>query len=188
MEIYLVRHTRVATGTDICYGKSDVQLAKSQADDLKEVKRKLKGYVFDKIYASPLQRCQILASVINQKFTTCEALTEMDFGDWEMQPWASLNKGKVDIWMQDFLNQSPPNGENFTDFSMKSIRFFDELRRHAQANERLLCVTHSGPIRAIICEVLHMSLQHAFSFDIDYGSVSCIDITSDWVKVKYLNY
>lgn len=187
MEIYLVRHTKVAVSRDYCYGISDVELADSQQEDMQVVKEKLKDIHFQKSYTSPLHRCKLLANQLSAGAISAEALLEMDFGDWELKKWDLLNRKEVDIWMNDFVNERPPNGESYRDFSMKGVFFFDNLTKELGDEDKVLIVTHSGVIRAIVCHVLNLSLAHTFNFEIDYGSVSKLEVIDGWYKVKYLN-
>ena len=188
MELYLVRHTKVAISRDYCYGISDVELADSQQEDILEVKQKLKSVHFQRSYTSPLKRCRLLANELSENAISEEVLKEMDFGDWELKKWDGLNREKIDVWMNDFVNECPPNGESYMDFSMKSVFFFDNLTKELNDDDKVLLTTHSGVIRAIICHVLNLSLAHSFNFEIDYGSVSKIEVLNGWYKLKHLNY
>ena len=60
--------------------------------------------------------------------------------------------------------------------------FFDKLVKNCNATDKILLTTHSGVIRAIICHVLNMSLAHLFNFDIDFGSISKIEVVEGWYK------
>ena len=42
-------------------------------------------------------------------------------------------------------------------------------------------------IRAIVCHVLNLSLARSFNFEVDYGSVSKIEVIDGWYKIKCLN-
>ena len=101
---------------------------------------------------------------------------------------ADLDQEEVNAWMNDFVNINPPRSENYLDFSMKPVFFFDELVKNLNADDNVLITSHSGPIRAIICHVLNLSLAQAFNFEIDFGSVSKIEVHDGWYKIKYLNY
>ena len=188
MEIYLVRHTKVAIIRDYCYGISDVELAESQKEDIRVVKEKMKDIHFIKSYTSPLKRCSLLANELSENAIFENALLEMNFGDWELKKWDMLNQREIDKWMNDFVNECPPNGESYMDFSMKGVFFFDNLTKELKDDDKILVVTHSGVIRTIICHVLNLSLAHSFNFEIDFGSVSKIEVIDGWYKVKHLNY
>ena len=188
MEIYLVRHTKVALSRDYCYGISDVDLADSQQDDIHKVAEKLSNIRFQKAFTSPLKRCKLLADSLSAHSEEKEELLEMDFGSWELKKWDELDRQEVDIWMNDFVNERPSNGECYMDFSMKSVFFFDRLVREYHDSDKILLTTHSGVIRAIICHVLNLSLAHSFNFEVDYGSVSKIEVVNEWYKLSYLNH
>ena len=188
MEIYLVRHTKVAISKEYCYGSSDVDLAASQDTDIQRVKEKLADIEFDKSYTSPLTRCKLLSRQLTDSAEEDKALLEMDLGDWELQKWKDLDQKVLDHWMKDFVNVNPPNSENYLEYSMKPVTFFDRLMNKHLQGEKILLVSHSGAIRAIICHVLNLSLAQAFNFEVDYGSVSKIEVIEGWYKLKYLNH
>lgn len=187
MEIYLLRHTRVALGREYCYGISDIDLADTKEEDIRQAAGKLRDIRFDRIYSSPLKRCRAMAEALKQPVEVVDDLVEMGFGDWELKKWSEIDKAVLDRWMSDFVNIAPPNGEAYLDFSMKSVLFFDKLVAGAHAGEKILLITHSGPIRAIICHILNLSLAHSFNFEVDYGSLSKAEVVDQWYKVKYLN-
>jgi len=187
MEIYLVRHTRVALSGQYCYGISDIGLADSRHEDIQQVVTELSGIHFDRIYTSPLKRCKALASAINRTADVEDALMEMDFGDWELKKWSDIDRERLNAWMNDFVNVAPPNAETYLDFSRKSVAFFNELAAGSAAKDKALLIAHSGPIRAIICHVLNLALSRAFNFEVDYGGISKIEVADNWHKVTYLN-
>ena len=123
MEIYLVRHTKVALSMDYCYDISDVELGDSQQDDTHKVAAKLSSIRFQKAFTSPLKRCKLLADKLSAHAEEKEELLEMDFGNWELKKWDDLDRQEVDIWMNDFVNECPPNGESYIDFSIKVCSF-----------------------------------------------------------------
>ena len=58
MKITLIRHTRVAVETGICYGWSDVGVAPSFETEASRVKENISNEQFDIVYSSPLSRCR----------------------------------------------------------------------------------------------------------------------------------
>ena len=56
MKITLIRHTRVAVETGICYGWSDVGVAPSFETEASRVKENISNERFDIVYSSPLSR------------------------------------------------------------------------------------------------------------------------------------
>ena len=57
MEIYLVRHTKVAVAPNICYGQSDVALAESFFEEAEIILRKLSNPKNFVCYSSPDPPC-----------------------------------------------------------------------------------------------------------------------------------
>lgn len=188
MEIYLVRHTKVGIGAEYCYGISDVELDENFERDFVAVREKLDKISFTRSFTSKLKRCQLLAEFIAQDVHTDDALLEMNLGDWELMKWSEIDQTLLEEWMDDFVHVAPPNAGNFMDFSMNSVMFFDELTRKSKPNDIILLVTHSGVIRSLVCHVLNMALANAFNFEVDYGSVTKIEMTDGWYKLKYLNH
>ena len=188
IEIFLVRHTKVALSSEFCYGNSDVELAETYLQDIALVRKKLNGINFQKSYSSPLNRCKLLSESLTKDVVIEKSLMEMSLGDWELQKWSDLDQEKLNEWMEDFVNISPPNSECYLEFSMKPVSFFDKMVKSMKNGDQILLVSHSGPIRAIICHALNLSLSHAFNFEIDFGSVSKIEVKNGWYKLKFLNY
>jgi alpha-ribazole phosphatase len=57
MDIFIVRHTKVAIDPNFCYGDTDVPLADTFPSEAAAVKERLTKWVpFDIIYSSPLTR------------------------------------------------------------------------------------------------------------------------------------
>lgn len=188
MEIFLVRHTRVALSKEYCYGISDVELAESWEQDIAAVKAKLADHKFHKAFTSPLKRCKMLSAELVDAAQEDNSLLEMSLGDWELQKWADLDQEILEKWMDDFVNIVPPNSECFLEYSMKPVFFYDQLVSTMEQDEQVLLVSHSGAIRSIICHVLNLPLANAFHFELDFGSVSKIEVNDGWSRLKFLNY
>ena len=60
MKITLIRHTRVAVETGICYGWSDVGVAPSFETEASRVKENISNERFDIVYSSPLPEASCL--------------------------------------------------------------------------------------------------------------------------------
>jgi alpha-ribazole phosphatase len=181
MDIYLIRHTKVAV-EDICYGYSDVALADSFLDEWETLKRKLPPH-FDALYASPLLRCQTLVKMIEaDKKITDAAIKELNFGDWELKKWKDIDAEQLDGWMANFVEARAPNGESFRDLYRRTTGFFENVVR--TTDQSVAIVTHGGVIRCLLAHVLGFPLAKAFDVMIDYGKVSVLHISDEgrWVK------
>lgn len=169
MNIYLIRHTKVAVKTGICYGQTDVELADSFNDELNEIKNKIIDIKFDKAYSSPLSRCKRLANQLFKSDIIFDArLMEMNFGEWELQEWDKINHPELDKWMTDYVNTPCPNGESFLEMHKRIIEFISELNTECN---NIAIVSHGGPIRNFITHIKNENLKDAFKREVNYGEI-----------------
>ena len=189
MEIFLIRHTSVGVQKGICYGKSDVALNHTAVEEIENTTQRLLKHCdisTVKVWSSPASRCVQLAQNITNNFQTEERLWEMNFGDWEMQPWAEIKREQSDPWMEDFVNISTPNGESFLELSNRANAFLDEII--AQDFKQVVLVNHSATIRTLLCRALGLDLKNAFRMEIDYGSISKITYKNGFWLMKFINH
>jgi len=168
MEIYIIRHTKVAVEKGICYGQTDVALADSFQEELAVLKNQLPND-FDQVFSSPLSRCKILAEPFSSEIIYDDRLKEMYFGDWELQSWNDIPTGEIQPWYDDFVSVSTPNGENFEGLYHRYTSFLEELR--TKDYKKVLIVTHGGIIRSTWTYLLDIPLRNAFKIPIDFGEV-----------------
>lgn len=191
MELYLIRHTRVATAAGICYGGSDVPVAATYPEDEAAVATRLApilaaGPVF--AYSSPLTRCRCLAeALVPGPIHFDDRLREYDFGRWELQPWNTLPAAELDPWMADYVLVPAPGGESFLDLQVRTTAFLDEVLAQPDAPQVALVFCHSAVIRSMLCHCLGLPLANAFRLDIDYGSISKVRYNQGRFNVAYTN-
>ena len=186
MEIYLVRHTTPDVEKGTYYGQTDIPLSNGFEQDILDTKTRLPES-FGAIYSSPLTRCLTLARELKASFfKSDDRLKEMALGDWEMKKWDEIKTEEFEYWTSNFDTVAPPNGESFQQLSDRVIPFFEEIVKSDFATVAL--VTHGGVIRSIINHLLEIPLKKSFTYTLDYGSVSLIDLPKkELAKVKYIN-
>lgn len=187
MDIYLIRHTRVATAAGICYGRSDVPVAATYPQDEAAVRARLAPVLAapHQAWASPLTRCRILAeALVPGSVRFDDRLMEYDFGRWELQPWDALPAPELDPWMADFVQVPAPGGETFQGLQTRAVAFLEEM---LEGEEPLLLFSHSAVIRSLLCHCLGLPLAHAFRLDVDYGSISKVRYRHGQFSVAYTN-
>ena len=169
MQLSIIRHTRLNLATGICYGQSEVETASSFNEEKNQLIEKL-DQSFDRVIASPLSRCTRLAESLSPKILETDSrLLEYNFGDWELKKWDDLNQPDLQLWMDDFVNVAPPNGETLVEMMGRVSQFLDELR-HTQ-DGHIVIVTHGGVIRCIYSYLLDIPLENLFKISIGYGDV-----------------
>jgi alpha-ribazole phosphatase len=177
MEVYVIRHTPVAVGKDICYGQSNVPLADTFLQDSEYFIKNLPPN-FDRVYCSPLERCKKLATILRYENVIYEkALLEMNFGDWENKKWNDLNQDELNSWMADFVNIKAPNGENLIQLFDRVKVFTESLR--TQEHNKVLLITHAGVIRCLWAYLLAIPLQNIFKIPIAHSEIFIFNLTQN---------
>ena len=177
MKLYAIRHTRVDVKTGICYGKTDVGLAAGYLEHFKLVRKRLPDDLSLKIYSSPLSRCLKLARYLfpGAPIITDKRLTELDFGNWEMQSWDTISQLPLAAkWFNDYVNTRCPGGESFSDQLLRTGKFLDELLQIDSTNS--IVITHGGNIRAMRCLIDHLPAEEAFRHPVEYGECFCFNL------------
>ncbi len=186
MEIYIIRHTKTKIAKGICYGQSNVDLAESFEEEMQSLLNKIPEK-FDVIYSSPLERCKKLAeSLRTEKIVFDDSLKELNFGDWELKKWDEIDQAELNKWMNDFVNVTPPNGENYLGL-FERVKHFWENNIVNNKNKKIAIVTHAGVIRSIMALILNLDLKNTFNLVIDNSKITRIDIIDNFQTLKYTN-
>ena len=149
MKLHLVRHPQPGVDPGVCYGASDVAVPDAELARVQAVLEAagLPGRL--PVYASPLQRCALLARRLRPDALHVDArLAEMDFGRWELRPWSAIARAEVDAWAGDLLHYRPGGAENVLEVAHRVAGFVDALR--AGAVEEALVICHAGTIRLLL--------------------------------------
>jgi alpha-ribazole phosphatase len=157
MTLYLVRHPQPDVAPGLCYGASDVPVHETELARVHAAlaARGLPGDL--PVYASPLQRCALLAERLAPGRVTHDArLAEMDFGAWELRAWSDIPRADVDAWTADLLHYRPGGAENVLDVARRVDAFRADL--HAP---HALIVCHAGTIRLLAALHGGAPLEHA---------------------------
>jgi len=170
MEIYLIRHTTPKVEKGICYGQSDIDVQDSFEEESEVIKKQVLINSNDfEVYSSPLIRCKKLAQCFSKEITFDQRLMEVNFGDWELQPWDDINEDDLNTWMADFVTTAPPNGESYVQLSERVNTAFDVIVKDSGKDK--IIVAHGGVIRAIVAKIKQIDLKDSFNIKIPYSHV-----------------
>lgn len=165
MRLFLIRHPPPAVAPGICYGATDLPLAADPAVYAAALAPLLPRAA--PLYASPLERCRRLAELLHPAPRFDARLREIDFGDWEMQPWDALDRGLLAAWAADPCRFTPPGGEAVAALRRRVRAFLAALPDEA------VLVTHAGVIK--VCAAELAGEEDWFSLRFDYGAASLIE-------------
>jgi alpha-ribazole phosphatase len=168
MTITLIRHTSVNIPSGICYGQSDVDVSGNFEFEAPIVKDKLTSNSFDAVYSSPLQRCEKLARYCGFENPTIDnRLMEINFGNWEMKAWEDITDPQLNRWYQNWVTETPTNGESLMDLICRVDSFIVELKK--RNHEHVAIFTHAGVIRSFGVILEKFSAEKYFDLKVNYG-------------------
>ncbi len=140
------------------------------------------------ILSSPLQRCRAFAEELagaNEIAMTIEPdLREMHFGTWEGRTAGELMASEAEalgrFWDAPFDNP-PPGAEPPDEFRRRVLGAWEKLIKDPPARH-LLIVSHGGPIRLILGQVLGLPDKNLLRLELPHAALSRIRIGLDAVQ------
>ncbi|TAK47845.1 MAG: histidine phosphatase family protein [Xanthobacteraceae bacterium] len=184
----LLRHGETEGGSGY-YGVTDVALS---SHGMRQMEAATRDAAWDRIVSSPLRRCRAFADRLSQErgvpLAVDERLSEMNFGAWEGRTAAAImaeDPEPLTRFWQDPLAHPPPGGERLDHFAARVWEAWRDIRRGDGnlAGQRVLVVTHGGPIRVILCRIQALPLARLMELKVDHASLhraelgSCSDPT-----------
>jgi len=147
--VHLLRHAQPLIAAGVCYGALDVPadaMATQQAAQALALTLPHGALML----TSPLQRCELLAQLIqglrpDLAYKTDARLAEMNFGDFEGQRWDSLAPAAFESWTADFWRHRFGGAESVAEFMARVAGVWDEAMASGQQQ---VWVTHAGVMRA----------------------------------------
>jgi alpha-ribazole phosphatase len=107
-----------------------------------------------RLWCSPLRRCTALAAAVVERLPRLgpvrvdARLVELDFGDWEGQPWDAIGRDAFDAWTADFADaRAGGQGESTRMFMARVGAAWDAWRA---SGRDAVWVTHAGVMRAVM--------------------------------------
>ncbi len=174
--LVLVRHTRPAVGAEICYGRTDLELAPSWRRDIAACLGTVPPTT--RVLTSPSSRCRTLARAIGGRdrapVQVDDRLQELDFGSWEGRAWSEIPREGVDRWAADLLDYAPGGGESLRMLWARVRRWREDVLDGPNGN--VVVVSHHGPIRALFAQVHGQPPERMFTRRIPWGGVLCVDL------------
>ncbi|HEU0197787.1 MAG TPA: histidine phosphatase family protein [Nevskiaceae bacterium] len=173
MSIDLLRHGE--TGQSGFRGQLDDPLT---ARGWQQMRTTVAGHEWDRIVSSPLQRCAAfareLAATRRVPLAADARLAEYDFGAWSGIPLEHLAADEGEALAQfwaDPAGHPPPGAETLAAFEMRVEAAVDQLADEA-ATQRILIVTHGGPIRLLRCRAQARPLHEMSTLTVPHAALT----------------
>ncbi len=192
--LLLVRHGTTEFNTTRRFaGYSDIEMSTSGYRQVERLRDRLKDEKIDLVYSSDLRRSLATAEIIlagrKVDIVACPELREVNYGDCEgltfneiSRDYPELARGIADLDLQ----MQFPGGENFAGFIDRTCRFLDRLSQK-EPSAIILIVSHSGPLRTLICCLLGIDQSHWRQFRVDNASLSIVETYPNRVIISLLN-
>ena len=197
-QLYLIRHGEVEERYHKVFGGSRIDMALSPlGQSHAEALAKWMGNTkLDAIYASPMLRVkQTMDPLVRRSGLVpqiLDDLREVDFGDWTGYRWDGVQDHfgvSAFDWLEIMDNGGIPNGES-TEALVNRVRPCLEQIMNSHPHGTAAIVCHGGIIRVILSLLLDLPLSKMAHFNIEYGSVSVVEIVPERkhaVEVELLN-
>jgi len=174
-------------------GYSDVELNDEGLRQVEKLRDRLAKEKIDAIYCSDLKRAvataEIIASGRNLEIVRCPELREINYGDAEGLTFEEIGHRypKLAEAITNFtLEISFPGGESFRGFIARTRKFLDRLNKHP-VEQTILIVSHGGPLRVLVCDLLGIDQSHWRQLRCDNASLSIVETYPQRVVLSLLN-
>lgn len=124
----------------------------------------------DLVVASDLVRCRDLAERVARacgaELEVTPLLREQSMGAWEGRAWDEVSESegaRINAYWDDYFHAAPTDGESMEAMFARVTDLW-RARRGAWNGRSVALVTHIGPIRALLCELLGVPGTDALRF------------------------
>ncbi len=176
--IYLLRHGEIPQSKPRrMVGQRDLHLTEQGRAQAVWWGRELAGHEFAVIVASDLARCRQTAELAapGRPVRLDPAWREVDLGGW-----TGLNQEEVKSrfpgqWEERGANLGHHRTQGGETFAEAAARALPALEALADVPGDALVITHSGIMRALLCEALGMPLNNLLRLEIDYAGLCLLE-------------
>ena len=187
----LIRHAVTShLGERISGRMPGVHLTPAGLSSLQKLEKEIRAIGFREIFSSPLERCRETAEAIagGKPVLLRDEFLELDFGEWTGLRFEELHR--LDEWRRYNRHRSAiraPGGECAYDVQYRAVRGLFEIQESFGYGVFTI-VTHADVIRALLCYVLQMSLDHLLRIHIEPASITEIEFDEYGMRVLRVNW
>ncbi len=153
MVLYIWRHPKPIAANGFCIGQTDISVDKRKIKRLaNKIQRFVRLHQLPKvIWVSPLQRSLKVGEILAShgfRYHVAPELAEINFGNWDGQPWAQIPKQEIDDWCDHFADFAPKGGESLQQLFNRVENWLNEMEAQNSGQNPILAVGHAGWINA----------------------------------------
>jgi len=174
-------------------GYSDIGLSEAGCWQAERLRDYLARETIDAAYSSDLKRAVATAETICEgrkvDIVACPELRELNYGSCEGLTFGEIGSRypRVAEMCVNFTRELEfPDGEHFEGFQERACGFLERLDKHGPS-ETILVVSHSGPLKVLLCRLLGIDTVHWLKLGVDTGSVSVVQISPRGAILSHLN-
>jgi alpha-ribazole phosphatase len=174
-------------------GYTDIEMSSFGKKQVERLKDYLGGEDIHAVFSSDLQRtmrtAEILSTGRHLAITPCPELRELNYGECEGLSFGEIGDRYPEVAAKcvDFnLDLQFPGGEDYRSL-IKRERFFVKRLQKFTRNETVLVVSHSGPLKVLLCHFLGLPMKYSQRLHIDTASLSVIYNNVDYPLLTKLN-
>lgn len=189
-KVILIRHGLTQANKQVRYcGHTDVSLSQQGIRQLKKLSKRMASRKVDKIYCSDLKRTVHSAKLVfnGSVIVKRRALREINFGIFEGLTHNQLMRQHPLLyqrWLKKPLKVKVPKAESFTQLKRRVKK---ELKNIVSKNKNktIAIVTHAGPIKILISDIL--KTKDIWAVKSDSSSLHILEFSGQRIKIILLN-
>ncbi len=196
MKLILIRHGETKWVCEGLYqGSTDVPLNRRGFAQARAVALAIKKAKPIAVYSSKLTRARetakLIARVSRKQVVQDKRLNEVSFGCWEGESHESVQiqfpKASAN-WYKANWSSCPTGGESLRSLERRISGFLvDLLKKHSDHAGSCVVVTHGGPIRMFLINLLKIKPEVFWSIRIDVASITVMNIDARRKELILLN-
>ncbi len=186
-KIYLVRHGETDWHLEHrILGRTDKSLNARGLEQGRLIAEQLADEGLTALYVSPIRRCRETIAPLAQRTgiepVVVEGLMEVDFGQWDGRKSADIMTESPELLQQWLVHPGSmriPGGENMAEVHDRVVESMNWIMARHTPEQNLAVVSHGGPIRMVICEVLDMDIDRMLRLEVDLASITTLKFFGD---------
>lgn len=194
LRVLLVRHGETEWNVQGRYqGQVDTDLSPRGREQGQKLAAALKDLPIDRFFAGPLKRAyetaEMCAAYHHLPVTADERLTEIAHGTWEgrySEDIAKTDGPLLEAWHKAPETVTMPEGESLEDVRVRVRAAFDDYAARFDG-ETILVAAHDAVNKAIIIDLLGMSLSRFWQVKQDNTCVNVLEYENGTWRVVTLN-